>query len=38
MTIPKNHIDFAKDNMARITFAGNDAKNGDETKDEDGGW
>ena len=36
MTIPQKHIDFAKDNLARIAAAENDAGNGYETEDEDG--
>ena len=36
MTIPKKHIDFAKDNLTRIAAAENDADNGYEAKDGDG--
>ena len=36
MTIPKKHIDFAKDNLARITAVENGAENGNEAEDEDG--
>ena len=36
MTIPPKHIDFAKDNLARIATAENDADNGYEVKDGDG--
>jgi hypothetical protein len=37
MTIPKNHLDFGQRQLGTYTFAENDAKNGDETKDEDEG-
>jgi hypothetical protein len=33
MTIPKKHLDFAKDNLARIAAAENDAENGYEAED-----
>ena len=36
MTIPQKHLDFAKDNLARIAAAENDVKNGNEIEDEDG--
>lgn len=36
MTILKKHIDFAKDNLARITTIKNGDENGNEAKDEDG--
>jgi hypothetical protein len=36
MTIPQKHIDIAKDNLARITAAENDADNGYEVEDGDG--
>ena len=36
MTIPPKHMDFAKDNFARIAAAENDAENGYEAKDGDG--
>ena len=36
MTISKKHIDFAKDNLACITAAENDAENGYEAEDGDG--
>ena len=36
MTIPQKHIDFAKDNLARIATAENDVENGNEAEDEDG--
>jgi hypothetical protein len=35
MTIPQKHIDFAKDNLARIADAENDAENGYEVEDGD---
>jgi hypothetical protein len=35
MTIPRKHISFAKDNLARIAAAENDADNGYETEDGD---
>jgi hypothetical protein len=35
MTIPQKHIDFAKDNLARIAAAENDADNGYEAEDGD---
>jgi len=35
MTIPQKHIDFAKDNLARIAAAENDAENGYEAEDGD---
>ena len=38
MTIPQKHLDFAKDNLARIAAAENDVKNGNEIEDEDGEW
>ena len=34
MTIPQKHIDFAKDNLARIVAAENDVENGNEAEDE----
>jgi hypothetical protein len=38
MTIPQKHIDFIKDNLARIDAAKNNVENGneDEGEDEDG--
>ena len=36
MTIPQKHIDFAKDNLARIAAAENDAENGYGAEDGDG--
>ena len=35
MTIPQKHIDFAKDNLARIATVENDVDNGNEAEDED---
>ena len=35
MTIPQKHIDFAKDNLARIAVAKNDVDNENEAEDED---
>jgi hypothetical protein len=32
---PQKHIDFAKDNLARIATAENDLENGNEAEDED---
>ena len=36
MTNPQKHIDFAKDDLAHIAAAKNDAKNGYEAEDGDG--
>jgi hypothetical protein len=36
MTIPQKHIEFAKDNLARIAAAENNVQNGNEAEDEDG--
>ena len=36
MTIPQRHIDFAKDNLARIAATENDTKNGYKAEDGDG--
>ena len=36
MTIPKKHIEFTKNNLARIVATENDVKNGNEAKVEDG--
>ena len=36
MTILQKHIDFAKDNLARIASTENDAENGNEAEDGDG--
>ena len=38
MTIPKKHIDFAKDNLARIAAVENNVDNGNEAENEDREW
>ena len=36
MTIPQKHIDFAKDNLARIAAVENNVDNENESENEDG--